>query len=442
MNRIHKASFCLFTFILIGPSGGLIAQQPVKTAADFGITANSQEDQTASVQKYLDSVAAAGGGAAFLPPGFYPIQSTLTIPTGVALQGSWEAPHHGILTVGTVLQAFAGRGSETGPAFLELQPSSAVKGITIVYPQQKLADIQPYPWTIHGQGMHHTIENVTLVNSYQGLCLGPEWNELHLIRNVYGCVLRRGVLIDNCTDIGRIENVHFNPHYWTRSGHDGVPKDAKPNPDIAIAIEMQKRLEAFTFKRTDWQYVHNTFVFGAKIGYLFTESDHKAGWGDVGGCNGQFHGIGADMCQYGAVFEKTQPWGVEITDGQFVTGPFSGDSKDDHAAIWTKKTFEGSVQLANCCFWGYFTNVLRLEGNAFVTLNQGTINEVKNSGVCMEILAGRAVINQTLFRSNPELGHIHVGPDVQRILVTENFAPGGVKIASEAKEKLILRDNE
>ena len=27
-----------------------------------------------------------------------------------------------------------------------------------------------------------------------------------------------GVHVDRCTDIGRIENVHFNPNSWTRSG--------------------------------------------------------------------------------------------------------------------------------------------------------------------------------------------------------------------------------
>ena len=44
-------------------------------------------------------------------------------------------------------------------------------------------------------------------------------------------------------------------------------------------------LEAFTFGRTDWEYVLNTFVFGAKVGYRFIQTP-------AGACNGQFSGIG------------------------------------------------------------------------------------------------------------------------------------------------------
>jgi hypothetical protein len=96
----------------------------------------------------------------------------------------------------------------------------------------------------------------------------------HLIRNVSGQPLRRGVLVDEIYDIGRIENVHFNP-WWS--------------DNAALLAWQQSHGEAFIFGRSDWQYVHNTFCYGYRVGYKCTE--FKSGPG-----NGNFLGIGADGC--------------------------------------------------------------------------------------------------------------------------------------------------
>src|SRR5207249_405638 len=128
---------------------------------------------------------------------------------------------------------------------------------TLLWPEQKWPRIVPYPWAIYGRGMHNTVENVTLVNAYNGIKFGgADGSELHLVRNVFGCVLRRGVFVDSTTDIGRLENVHFNPHYWNRSGHSSRPS-SETNPDMAVARYMADNLEAFIFGRADWEYVAN-----------------------------------------------------------------------------------------------------------------------------------------------------------------------------------------
>ena len=400
-------------------------------AASFNIQPNTPDDQTPAIQKYLDHVANLGGGSAHLPPGQYTIRAFLRVPTGVMLTGAWEMPHHGLLTKGTVLLAYAGRGKEDGPALIELSPSSGVRGLTICYPEQKLTDVQPYPWAIHGHGMHSTVENVTLVNAWQGIAIGPQWNELHVIRNVFGCCLRRGVYIDNTSDIGRIENVHFNPHYWPRSGHDGVPRDAKPNPDLAVGIYMQENLEAFIFGRTDWQSVRDTFVFGAKVGYRFIKTPR-------GACNGQFSGIAADVCQYCVVVDAAQGPGLLITNGQFVTVPLSPKTKDERIGIVTGKDFDATLQLTNCSFWGDFTHFARIEGTGRFSLSQARLENSRKTGI--EILGGRATIRDSAFVTKST--HILVGENVKRVTLTDNLADGGLKIENRAGDRLIARDNE
>lgn len=397
------------------------------TAADFGVKGNVPEDQTAAIQKYLDDVAAQGGGAARLPAGQFTIRGSLTVPTGVTLIGAWEQPHHGILTKGTVLMAYAGRGQENGPAVVELTESSGVKGITICYPEQTISDVQPYPWAIHGKGMHCTVEDVTLVNAYQGVAMGPEHNELHVIRNVFGCVLRRGVYIDNTTDIGRIENVHFNPHYWARSGHEGAKGDATMN----VAGYMQQNLEAFIFGRTDWQSVRDCFVFGARIGYYFIA-------GKNGACNGQLSGIGADACQYCVYVDAAQPPGLLISNGQFVCLRLQ-DKAEPRIGIVTSPKFDGVLQLTNCSFWGDFTSFAKIEGAGLFTMAQVRTDNAR--GPAVEILSGRAVIRDVIFNRCRE-AHVVIGKDVRKAVVESNFAERGVKITNNAGERLTARDNE
>ena len=168
-------------------------------------------------------------------------------------------------------------GEENGPALIQLAPSSAVKGITIYYPEQRFGDIQPYPWAVQGEGMHGSVIDVTLVNAYQGIDFGTHHNELHVIRNVFGCCLRRGIYIDGCTDIGRIENVHFNPHFWARAK---VSEEERVQDFKGLIDYLNTHAECFIFGRTDWEYVLNTFAFGFDKCYKFVKTER-------GACNGK-----------------------------------------------------------------------------------------------------------------------------------------------------------
>jgi hypothetical protein len=43
-------------------------------------------------------------------PGRYRIDGDLRVPSGVTLSGSWENPHHSTGLLGTVFEAYGGRG--------------------------------------------------------------------------------------------------------------------------------------------------------------------------------------------------------------------------------------------------------------------------------------------------------------------------------------------
>jgi hypothetical protein len=303
-----------------------------------------------------------------------------------------------------------------------------LRGFTLLWPEQKWNAIVPYPWAIHGEGMHNTVENVTFVNAYQGIRVGaPGWSELHLIRNVFGCVLRRGVQVDGCSDIGRIENVHFNPHYWQRSGHPSIPQDGQDHT-METAAYMWDNLEAFTFGRTDWQYCTNTFVFAAKVGYRFISTKS-------GACNGQFLGIGADACKTCVQVDGMQPIGLQITNGEFTS--FSGEP---NTAVIVGPGVQGSVALTNCNFWATKSHAAWLQGEAALTLSDCHFVDKPNEGGLVRAEAGKLIVRSCTFSQAGAA--VVLEPGVKAAIITGNLQPGGLKVRNGIGARAQIALNE
>ncbi|MCD6350723.1 MAG: hypothetical protein J7M26_01280, partial [Armatimonadetes bacterium] len=260
--------------LLLG--GVLLMAQAGAEPADLSSLADGQSDATAAIQALLDQ-AGARGGEVSLPAGKFRLDGSLRVPSGVTLAGTWQAPHHSRALVGTVLLAYGGRNEPDGPALIELGPNAAVRGVTIYYPEQQCPDVVPYPPAIRGHGMHASVMDVTLVNPYTGIDF-TQPHELHYVRNVFGCPLHLGVDVDHCTDIGRVENVHFNPHYWMRLATKEAPAAHVPKWQD-LRRWLWENCTAFRLGRSDWEYHLNTFSYGCHIGYHFVDNGG-------GACNG------------------------------------------------------------------------------------------------------------------------------------------------------------
>lgn len=391
-------------------------------AKDFGVKGDGVTSDSSAIQKALDK-AAEKGGEVFVPAGRYRIDAGLSIPAGVTLSGTWKAPHHAEHMKGTILLGYAGKGTKTGAPLIHLSPNSAIRGVTIYYPDQRLPDAIPYPWTIQGEGMHGSVMDVTLVNSYQGIDFGEHPNELHYIRNVFGCPLKMGIHIDKCTDIGRIENVHFNPHYWIRSGEKNLPKWE----DLLDFIF--KNCIAFEIARSDWEFIANTFSFGCKVGYHFVRSES-------GACNGNFLGIAADWAETALLVEQTQPAGLLITNGEFVGG------KGAQTMLEVTADNAGVVQLSNCAFWGPSERGARLGGRGYVTLNQcNFVNwDAKNADLpCIEALGGDVNITNCFFREDKK--QITLAGPVETAVITGNRLFGEARITNNSKGDVVINSN-
>jgi len=298
-------------------------------ASDYGVVGDAATDDTAALQMALNA-AAGRGPVCYLPPGRYRLGGALSVPAGVTLLGASGGAPHSEHPTGTVLLAYGGRGEADGEPLVTLGPNAGVRGLTIHYPEQAVPDVAPYPWSIRVDGELCQITDVTLTNPYQALDLGTCRNELHTVRNVFGCPLQTGAYIDRCTDIGRLENVHFNPNFWTRS----AIQPAIPATTAALKAYQEQHLVGFKIGKTDWEYISDSFVIFPRIGFHFDDFGYGPG-------NAEITQSGADICPVAVRVDRVQDHaGVAFVNGQFM------------ARLEVGAGNEGPVKLSNCGFWG------------------------------------------------------------------------------------------
>lgn len=390
---------------------------------DYGATGDGVTDDTRSFQQAL---AAAGreGGVVFAPRGNYLFTGHLDVPAGVTLRGVWESvpAHNGIrdnglpkpTDDGTTFLVTEGAGSEEGEPFITLNHNGTLKGVVLYYPKQKADDVpEPYPWAIAMRGKNPAVLAVELLNPYNGI--NTTGSERHLIRDVHGQPLRRGVYVDQIYDIGRIENVHFNPWWSTKSK--------------LLEWQMENG-EAFVFGRTDWQYVLNTFCFGYHVGYRFIKT--KAGF-----CNGNFLGIGADDCQTALVVEDAAPYGLLITNGEFVS--FHGP---DPTMVDVRGSNTGSVRFVNCAFWGPCHQIAKVAGRGTVGFSDCTFvqwDAKKEGRHAIQATGGSLLVRGCEFREAK--AQIELGEGVRRAIITDNLLAGPARITQRSQGRVQVANN-
>lgn len=389
------------------------------TLAGDGVT-----DDTAALQAALDH-AGQTASQVDLPPGQYLIKGSLDVPPGVALRGSWIAAHDAKLwTKGTTLLLTGGKGNESGTPAITLNQSSALCGVTLAWPEQQWDAIVAYPWAIKSQGNDVTVENVSLVNAYQGIdeALSP----CHLVRNVYGTVLRRGICIDQCYDVGRLENIHFNTSYWINSGLGTMPEHIGGARKDVPRYTMQN-LEAFTFGRTDCEYVFNTFVWGAKYAYHFIKTE-------AGDAYGQFAGIGADCCNVDILVDALQRPGLQITNGNF-----TAFAKPISVGLMVSSGVSAPVELVNCTFFGTPNGAAVLSGDNQVTLS-GCHFVHRGKPAVIVANSGSVSIGNCSFGEKGIAALL--GSRVRGAAVTGNLQPGGLLVENQAGDRAQIVGNE
>ncbi len=428
MTFLRRLLFALSLMVVV--PGGVQGQTNfsgwnVRTA---GAAADGQEDCTIVFQKLLNEAGKAGGGVVEVPAGRYRINTGLSVPANVTLQGIYRVPptpRGGALTnlTGSVLFAYAGRGATSGPPFIRLAGNnSAIAGLIIAYPEWKQSDVPPVPYppcVLSVDTDNVGVSECLLLNPYEGIKLVRAAR--HLVRNLTGYPIKRGIFVDECYDIGHIENVHF----W--------PFGVNYNPEDPYCKWVNTQGVAFELARTDWQYVFNTFCFGYGVGYKFSSST-------TGSANGNFLGLGADSCQRAVVVEQAQPPGLLISNGEFV-GRWSST---DAVCLEVGPYVQGKVSLVNCSFWGPIDRCVWMRSaTGQFTANACHFVNWDNRGAgspALQLDAGKAIIQGCTF--SEEGTHVQVGSNVLSAILTANQATGGFRLENQAGKRTQSALNE
>jgi hypothetical protein len=427
----HKKLVFTFTIgiaILAGAAWPQVPAQPASTSTwnvlDFGATPDGATDCAASFQKAMDTAAAAKGGIVIVPTGRYSFSAPLNVPAEVTLRGvySYSPSHAGIRDAGdlkpeygTTLLVRTGAGDENAPPFITLNSNSALAGVCVYYPDQKPEGPvpTPYPYAVVMRGNNPAIIDVELVNPYNAIDASK--NQRALVRNVHGQPLHIGIYVNEIYDIGRIENVHWNP-WWSMQ--------------TELFKWQMENGTGFIFERTDWHYVVNTFCFGYNVGYKFGQS--KAGT-----CNGNFLGIGADDCYTSVLIEQSAPMGVLITNGEFVA--FHGA---EPTMVRVTKEHTGSVRFSNCAFWGPCNQNAVIDGKGTIGFSDCTFMQWGHREPVLpaiDVLGGSVLIRGCEFKEDKP--QIRLRDGVHRAIVTDNIVKGAIRIEQAQGIKAVIQNN-
>jgi len=386
------------------PSGHL-------SVRDFGAAGDGKADDTGAFAAAMKAAAATGGNTVFIPPGTYLIKGALDVPENVVLEGVFRAPTARTQNCGSALLATAGAGQADGQPFITLHQNSTLHGLTVFYPEQKRSNPPtPYPWTVRGIGDNCSLVDVLLVNPYQAVDFGTHPAGRHLIKGLYAQPLYRGVFIDQCYDVGRVEDVHLWPFWGGWEGDLG-----KFTREEGIA---------FTIGRTDWEYLFNCFCIGFRVGFQFVKT--KAGLP-----NCVLTQCGSDIGPTAVRVEGCQDHaGLSFVNGQFMAG------------IEITDTNRGPVKFTACGFWGIPTtdSHAALEGSGHTTFNGCHFiswGKKDANAPCLHAKRGGLTVTACDFMDKGK-AQLAIEPDVDAALVFGNRFRGSARVANRAGEQAQL----
>jgi hypothetical protein len=378
---------------------------------DFGADPDGRKDSTQAFQTALNRMRDAGGGTVFVPEGRYAFKGNLAIPVSVTLRGEWKQPSRDDASVkGTILMPFGGKGDEDGEPFISVDYCAGIKDLNIWYPSQSSLRPEPYPFCLIQKGGNNaTFENLTLVNPYQGIRIGPGGNELHLVRNVYGTPLKTGIQYDSTTDIGRLEMIRFSPRWWCQSNLPKSPRKLDWIRSNGTAIHML---------RSDWEYVADIDIDGYERGFMISQ-------GVRGAANAQFYHLIIRDCVTAMEVEKTNPFGMVFTECYF--------DGIQHGVLMDEK-FDSAVLFATCIFGG--KEAIRSNGSGNILMDQCRIM----SGNIVLENGAHSILGSVL----KDIGsRIQIGEKVVGVTLAGNEYPSLLPIIrSEARDGAVATSDE
>ena len=411
------------------PSNDVVIASIDVTEEPYNAVNDGSVDATSAFQNAINRASTANGAVVFVPAGKYRFDGNLNIPERVILRGEWENPDSVGNVSGTILMPYAGKGSENGTPFIKVQRGAGIKNLSIWYPEQSAASVSSYPWTIHchpdgpaGAGDNTSVINVTLVNSYNGIKIGPNGNELHYIRNVYGTPLKQGIWLSQTTDIGRIMNVRFSPKYWSESGLANSPSE-----NTILSWLQNNATTGLVMGRSDWEYIYDISLVGYQTGVqIIKYSDH--------GPNGVIYGLNIEKSNIGIDLIDLNGIGWAISNS---TIKVEGENS---ACVRAHDNFVSVVQFNTCTFGGDPESAIKFSNKSKVRLSfqNCTFENWGQNGDFPAIDCQKGSLSLMGNTFNLDKLHLRLGANVTNAQVLDNTFPNKLKIENNSDGEVLI----
>lgn len=259
---------------------GLMAERPIHVR-DFGAVGNGTANDGPAIQTAINALKASGGGVLQFGARVYRIASPIVIDgVTVILQGAGftEGPNesHGtwfkIDQTGFTPFTFSGtmaRGSIVRDIAIRQVHSASYSAAWVPTDYDYVFRVQDCLGAVD-------FENIMLVGVNRGIWCDNSGRMS--IKRLRGQVFTRGVEVDRCLDICRLEHVHFW-NFQTDNAH--------------VITWQQNNQDALVFRKVDGVFLDDIFVLGARSTLRFSAS--------ASGVTTKFYGsnIYADFSKYG-----------------------------------------------------------------------------------------------------------------------------------------------
>ena len=312
----------------------------------YGLPADTTNtDCTAAFQAALDDASDDGGGTVFVPAGEYRIEGALTLKANVTLRGRWREITADQPAIGTILSLY----STGSVATITLSQSGAgVRDLAFWHPGQDADNINTnYPFVINGKTGQATIQNITLINSYNGIDMSS--SSMCCLRDIYGSPLKVGLTADKSYAVSRYNGIHFSPDFWAWSGLPGAPATDGAHRDFILQNGL-----GVNIKEMDGFHLLFSSIEGYWKGLLFqagVTGDNP--WGTIAYCT-------VSNCHYGIHFEDAK--GIPVVHSSIHASEIAVWAQDHSPSLDTSSiasegyafySAEGSgVTLVNCSWTG------------------------------------------------------------------------------------------
>lgn len=396
-------------------------------AEDFGACRDGTEDATPAIQRALLQASKQGGGVVYIPEGIYLCENTLEIPSGVTLRGEWVSPDTAPAgSCGTLLLVRSpSRGRESGGAFIKLRPGAGLRNVTILYPEQTADDIAKYPATIQEMGGDSfTVMNTTIAGCWNGYQGNLNWSELHYLKNVYISAFNNAIMLDNVTDIGRLEGVRLAPDYLVENDYSRFGEEDKQ----ILRNYMFEHSVGLWMQRSDWEYVYDLEVRGLSCAIRQVRNSEKRA------ANAQYCKLSIIDCDIGIDIQATNDIGCAFTDID-ITG-----SADCGYGVLLNTGFTATCEFQNLRVSGPIGEQFAIFGSGHCTIVNSRFADWGEGTYALNLQRGGTSVQQTEFAGSA--GHIDISSKCGGVSVLGCTFGGAADIRYDAgKESYVKIDH-